>query len=61
MTYHRVCNKNNTTDITRGTGTAYRSGASESTPVKVDAWLSFACLTTKNEYVKKQSEHFKSL
>jgi hypothetical protein len=29
MTYHRVCNKNNTTDPTWGVGTAYPSGAHE--------------------------------
>jgi hypothetical protein len=29
MTYHRVCNKNNTTDPTWGAGTVYPSGAHE--------------------------------
>jgi len=29
MTYHRVCNKSNTTGATRRTGTAYPSGAPE--------------------------------
>ena len=32
MTYHRVCNWSNTTDITSGSGTAYPSGAPEFTP-----------------------------
>jgi hypothetical protein len=31
MTYHRVCNKINTTGATRGTGTAYPTGALEFT------------------------------
>ena len=33
MTYHRVCNKSNTTDATCGAGTAYSSRAHEFTPV----------------------------
>jgi hypothetical protein len=32
MTYHRVCNKINTTGATSGAGTAYPSGAPEFTP-----------------------------
>jgi hypothetical protein len=32
MTYHRVCNKGNTTGATCGAGTAYLSGAPEITP-----------------------------
>jgi hypothetical protein len=32
MTYHRVCNKCNTTDVKCGIGTAYPSGAPEFTP-----------------------------
>ena len=31
MTYHRVCNKINTTDATSGAGTAHPSGAPEFT------------------------------
>jgi hypothetical protein len=33
MTYHRVCNKSNTTGSTSGEGTDYPSGAPELTPV----------------------------
>jgi hypothetical protein len=33
MTYHRVCNKSNTTGAMCDAGTAYPSGASEFTPV----------------------------
>jgi hypothetical protein len=29
MTFHRVCNKSNTTGVTNGAGTAYTSGAYE--------------------------------
>jgi hypothetical protein len=32
MTYHRVCNQINTTDVTSGAGTAHLSGAPEFTP-----------------------------
>jgi len=32
MTYNRVCSYNNTTGATRGTGTAYPSGAHDFTP-----------------------------
>ena len=32
MTYHRVCNQINTTDVTSEAGTAYHSGAPEFTP-----------------------------
>ena len=33
MTYHRVCNQINTTDVTSGAETAYPSGAPEFTPI----------------------------
>jgi len=32
MTYHRDCNKSNTTGATYGAGTVYLSGAPEFTP-----------------------------
>ena len=32
MTYHRLCNQNNTTGVTSGAGTVYPTGASEFTP-----------------------------
>jgi len=35
MTYHRDCNKNNTTDATCGAGTAYTAGAPDVIPVLV--------------------------
>jgi hypothetical protein len=33
VTYHRVCNKNNTTGATSGVETVYTSGAHEFTPI----------------------------
>jgi hypothetical protein len=40
MTYHRVCDKSNTTGTTCGAGTAYLSGAHEFIPVLVGFVLS---------------------
>ena len=48
MTYHRVCNQINATDVTNGAGTAYPSGAPGFTPGfqwgSCDSIFSFICM-----------------
>jgi hypothetical protein len=55
MTYHRVCNKSNTTGATRGEGATYLSGTSEFTSVisgvRVAQFLVFYVAVSRSLFV----------
>ena len=56
MTYHRVCNKSNTTGVTSGAGTAYPSGAPEFIPFLWEfVLLNFKCLRSVLNYYRSLS------